>query len=253
MNFVEQFKDATIGFRGYTRLARTRGSGFGYMALLLMIVLAVSATIQTVQTKRLMVELDRQLTAAPEFGVKNGEFFFNGPMPYTVGSEVNQLIIDTTGKTSPEALGGKAPGSMLLTRDTLYQVSVRGDVTPVPLGMLQGEVTKADLRALMQRAHIIVPFAFLFIYVFQLGAKALDAIILAGLAALSARSWRREISFDLGYKLGLYALTLPTILQWIFPGYSSFSGSGLVSFWGLAVLYLMLGLRAYLRGEEPEA
>lgn len=251
MSFIEEFKDATIGFRGYTRLARSRGTGFGYMALLLALVLAIAAAIYTVQARRAFAEMDRRFAAAPDFAIKNGEFSFQGPMPYQLGTPEVPMILDTTGQTNPEALRGRPFGSFLITRDKIFQVGLRGAVTPMDLKALGGDLTKERVRDVIRNLHKGVPFLFLFVYVLQLGAKAVDALLLGAVALLYARSEGRTISFDLGYKLGLYAMTIPLLIQWILPQYSSFRIAGLAIWWGVALLYLILGLRAYFKGEEP--
>jgi hypothetical protein len=55
----------------------------------------------------------------------------------------------------------------------------------------------------------------------------------------------RRVSFDLGFKLGLYAMTLPIIIQWIPLAFTTLSPGGFAVWWALAILYLIMGLRAH--------
>lgn len=241
MSFISRFKDATIGFSGYPRLAREKSGGFGYIALLLLVVMAISAWISTVQLSRAMATAIPQLEAAPDFALANGQLRFDGPMPYRVADSV---VIDTTGKTTEADIRTEGAGHILLTADTMYQVQGAGQVRSTDLRQMPYSVNKQDLLSFMPSLPRFVPFLYVLLYVGQLGFKALDAIILGGIAVLSGRITGRRVSFDLGFKLGLYAMTLPIIIQWIWPSFHTFSMAGFGIWWGLAAVYLLMGLRA---------
>lgn len=121
MSFFEKLKDATIGFSGYARLARDPRGGFGYVAVLLAIVLAINGYINMVEMRRLTAEWSRQIATWPDFGVRNGQFYFEGPMPFRqTGADGTMLVIDTTGQTTPESLKGRP--AVLITRDRYYMI-----------------------------------------------------------------------------------------------------------------------------------
>ncbi|MGE5673904.1 MAG: DUF1189 family protein [Mycobacterium leprae] len=250
MAFVSDFKDATIGFKGYARLVRSKGSGFGYLSLLLLIVLVISCVISTVQAKREFDAAAGQLAAAPDFALQNGEVTFNGPMPYTMKGDNNMVvIIDTTGKTTADALKGAAANSVLITKNAFYQVKSPGSIQSTDLSALPLTITKATVLGFMQNLHWFVPVGYLFIYAFQLGFKALDAVILALIAMLFASGWRKRVEFGVGWKIGLYAVTIPTLLQWLWPGYSTMHLATFALWWAIAILYTVMGLRAHFNAE----
>jgi hypothetical protein len=254
--FFERLKESTIGFSGYPRLARDRASGFGYLALLLLIVLALSAMTNTVKAKNDLSAVANQLAAGPDFGLRSGEVYYNGPMPARFGDEAGgaMVIIDTTGKTGPEALKGYSQG-VLVTKNRLYQVQA-GRTQFTDLAGLPISFTKADVVGLLRGLWFVVPIGYLFIYPFQLGFKALDAVILGLIALIWGSVTRRAVPFSLGFKVGLYAMSLPIIMQWVIPSYSTmpwnkpYGGLGFVAWWAVAIIYLIYGLQAHFRYQD---
>ena len=252
MSFLERIRDATIGFRGYSDLGRDKASGFGYLSVLLLIVIAIAAVIQSVSISRYLESLAQRLQAGPDFTVTNGQLDFRGPMPYRYYDEAPYVLVmvDTTGKTGPEAIRTTAAG-LLFTRDQVYQTRWAGSVAATPLRqMFPYTATRDDLVRIVPRLWRAMPFTYAFLFVFQVGAKAVDACVLALIAQRYGRRLGHEVPFGLSFKLSLYAMTLPIILQWLVPGFSTvpLGLSGVLGFavwWGLATLYATRGLRAY--------
>lgn len=259
MSFLERFKDATIGFSGYPRLARDRASGFGYLALLLFLILTISAMITTTQWRREMAFAAQELAKAPDFGVTNGEVYFEGPMPYRVEDPTSRalIIVDTTGQTTPDVLTGSNNG-ILVTRDKLYQMHPGGRLQTQDLKQLPVSFNKQDVANFLESIWVFVPVGYVFVYLFQLGFKALDAVILGLIGMLALNGSNRKVPFQLSFKLGLYAMTLPIIIQWIVPGFTTipFLPGGLTGFvvwWGLSILFVTMGLRAHYRSQDEAA
>lgn len=251
MRFIQDFKDATIGFSGYVRLARNRSGAFGYIALLLAVVLTISAVITVVNLKRSIESVVADLQAGPDFQLKEGKFSFSGPMPYRLGHPgEGEVIIDTTGQTTRESLVGARPNTILITEDAYHSVSPFGQISSQEFKLLPITMTKADVVGFVRALPTMTAFGYLFVYVAQLGFKALDAVILGVIALLYGSATRRKISFDLGFRLGLYAMTMPILIQWLLPGFTTLTRWGFAIWWGLAILYLLFGLRAYLTEEE---
>lgn len=259
MSFLERFKDATIGFSGYPRLARDRASGFGYLALLLFLVLTISAVITTTRWKREMAFAAQELAKAPDFGVTGGEVYFEGPMPYKVEDPTSKalIIVDTTGQTSTDVLVGSNNG-MLITKDKIYQMPPGGRLQTTDLKQLPISLHKQDVVGFLESLWVFVPVGYVFVYMFQLGFKALDAVILGLIGMLAFNNSGRQVPFQLSFKLGLYAMSLPIIIQWIVPGFTTIpflpgGFTGFVVWWGLSILFVTMGLRAHFRSQDDAA
>jgi len=245
VSVVEKFKDATIGFSGYPRLAKDRSSAFAFMALLLLIAVGIAGLIATVQTQRLMDQVARQIQQGPNFVLRDGEFVFDGPMPYRADyGGVLRVIVDTTGETDPESLKGEPPGSILITRTQAYQVDFLGTLRATSFPAMPVEVTRDDLADLVRQVYRWVPAIYAGVYLLQLGIKTVDAVILASLAVAYASVLKRRVTMAFGFKLALYAMSLPNLLQWVFPAFRTYTLGGFVLWWGLTLLYLLQGLKA---------
>lgn len=247
LSFLDQLQEATIGFSGYARLGRSKRSGFGYLALLLALVLVVNAYINMVQIRRVSTEVARQVTALADFHLKGGRLTYDGAMPVRVSTTGGfPVIIDTTGQTTPATIPD--PIAILVAQEgyTLVQTGM----APVAMEYPPGEMTKADLLDLLTDSpERIVYLAYPFIYTFQLAAKALDALLLALIGLLYGRISKRQVPFGLSYKLALYAISLPTIIQWIWQDFHTYLPTGFVAWWLIAAIYQLFGLRAYFAAE----
>ncbi len=250
MSFVSKFKDATIGSSGYPRLITGNESGFRYMAVLLLLVLSVATAIDTLKMRGWMVNAQQALRAAPNFDLQEGRLRFDGPMPYRVEEEGVIMIVDTTGQTSPDILRGARPSSFLATETKVYQVTWTGAVQESDLSRLPISLSKEDVLRLMASMHLVVPFAYTLIYGFQLACKTLNALILGALAVAYAKRTGHQVPFATGYKLAFYAMTMSILIQWIVPGFTTLSLPGATIWWGLAGLYVVMGLKAHLEAES---
>ncbi|MDF2626539.1 MAG: hypothetical protein K0R39_370 [Symbiobacteriaceae bacterium] len=256
MTFLERLKAAVAGFHGYADLGRDRASGFGFMALILLLVMTVSCIGSTYQFSTSLGTAVEDMKQVPDFRIVNGEIEYEGPMPVIVEDENSVFILDTSGQTGPEAIEGR-PNGMLVTRDKVYQ-SRGGRVEQIDLpSNLPITLSKSDVMGMMEKLWIVVPIAYVFMFLFQLGFKALDACVLGLAALIWGSATNRKVDFGLGYKLGLYAMTIPMALQWLVPGYTTLPFGGLqasmgfVLWWVLALVYLIFGLQAYYRTQDP--
>lgn len=255
LSFLERLKAAVAGFNGYADLGRDRASGFGFMAFILFLVMTVSCIGATYRFSSGLGTAAQDMQQVPDFRIVNGEIQYDGPMPVIVEDENSLFILDTTGQTGPEAIEGH-PNGMLITRDRVYQQRLgRMEQYDLP-STLPITLTKADVIGMMQKLWIVVPIGYLFMFLFQLGFKALDACILGAVALIWGSSTNHKVDFGLGFKLGLYAMTIPIALQWLVPGYTTipFSGMwgalGFFAWWVLAIVYLIFGLQAYFRNQD---
>lgn len=253
MGFLARFKEATIGFSGYPRLLKESGSGFSYLAMLLLLVLTLSAIITRVQVQGFAGQVAESLAQLPDFRFEEGRFFFDGPMPYRLEDASVLVIVDTTGGTTAAALDGAPPGSLLVTRSAMFMVGPAGSVQSYDLSRYPVGFDRDRMVSVLANLHRFVPIFYVGLYLLQLAFKSLDGLLLAGLAVTYARSEGRAITLDLGFKAGIYAMTMSILIQWILPGFSTFTLMGFTAWWGLAILYLIGGLRAYFQWLDAPA
>jgi hypothetical protein len=242
MGFLGRLKDATIGFSGYARLGRSRWA-FGFMSVILVISVAVGVARWTLDAQAYGQIAAREMATGPDWGLVDGEFHYEGAMP---AFPAEGVVVDTTGTYKPEQLQG-APQGVLITKDRIYNWnSPRMQV--IELSEVPFNFTRADMSKLMQQLYVFVPLLGVMVFLFQLGFKALDAVILAWIGQMAVKENGRPVPFGQAYQIALYAMTIPIILQWVF-GLSSF-GRGFVVWWAVAIIYTIGGLRAYVKGSD---
>lgn len=239
MGFFQRLKDATIGFSGYARLGRTRWA-FGFMTLILLISMAVGIARWTRDVREVGQIAAQEMSTGPDWGLVNGEFHYEGAMP---AYPANNLVVDTTGQYQPDQLK-QMPRAILITADRIYNWN--GQMQVIELREVPFNFTRADMSKLMQQLYVYIPLVGLMLFLFQLGFKAFEAVILAWIGQMAVKVDGRPATFGPAYQIALYALTIPIILQWIF-GLSSM-GMGFFVWWGVAVIYTIGGLRAYYTG-----
>lgn len=236
MGFFERLKDATIGFSGYARLGRSRWA-FGFMTLILLLSMVVGVARWTKDAREIGPSIAQELEQGPDWGLADGEFHYDGPMPAFPASN---FVIDTTGQYQPEQLKVHRQG-VLLTKDRYYLWN-NGLLESGSYSEHELEFTRADLSGLLGGVHRFVPYLGMLAFLLQLAFKALDAVILATIGTWMMRASNRTVPFDLAYRVALYAMTLPIIIQWIFN--LSSVGLGFIIWWGVALLYTVGGLRS---------
>lgn len=245
MGFFGRLKDATIGFSGYARLARTRWA-FGFMTLILLLSVAVGVARWTLDAQAFGEIAAREMATGPDWGLVDHEFHYEGPMP---AFPDNGIVVDTTGSYTPERLQQEMDRGILITKDRAYNWR-SGSLQVLEFKDMPFNFTRADMSKLMQQLYVFTPLLGVFTFLFQLAFKALDAVILAwiGQAVLRRNPSARAVPFGMAYQIALYAMTLPIILQWIFP--LSTWGWGFFLWWFVAIIYTVGGLRASLQGQN---
>lgn len=248
MNLLDRFVASITGPAGFARLARDRHSGFDYLAVWLLILVFIAGTRTVLNTRGDFREAAGTLAAGPDFGLRGGEAYFAGDMPYEVVDDGRlRIVVDTTGATGPEVLAQRAEG-LLVTRHKLYQKQAYRGVQEVDLRAVPVTVTRDDIVGLVRNLHWFVIAGYGFFYAYSLGAKAVAAVVLALFGLLYGAIAKRQVTFGLGWKLGCYALTVPVALQLVVP---YFPYRWWV-YWGVALLYLFLGLGAATKPPAAE-
>lgn len=244
MGFVNRLTASVIGFDGYRRLWREPG-GFGHLALWILVLTALAAGWTFVRVRAQTDRVRTELAAAPDFGLRGGQVYYNGKQPLQIREGNGMIIIDTTGRTGEEALRNLSRG-VLVTRDAIYEQRP-GTTRRLDLGQLRGlEFTRQDLIGLIGLMPWLLLAGYVFVYLWWLGVGALLALAVALVAGLYAGAARREVPFGQAFRLACYALTLPMALA-VLPVY--FRGVWWVVI-GVALAYGIGGIHAALSAAD---
>ncbi len=247
MGFFRQIKDSVTDFRFYREIKDNRfGRTFIYILLLFLIVYSINTVSLYINVKNAMDVVALELSEkAPEFVLSSGELEFSGEMPYYVyNDEMQAIVIDTTGQTSEDAIKSKMTG-ILLTKDRMYvknqmqynvmNYSDMGDLT----------FTKQDLINFLPKISNIVLVFMVILFIFVLGMKLLQAVLIALAGMIFSSAFKVELKFRHLYNFAIYALTLPLLLQVA----HNLSGLSIPFFsliyWIIAILYIGMAVRYY--------
>ncbi|HRU42411.1 MAG TPA: DUF1189 domain-containing protein [Candidatus Diapherotrites archaeon] len=247
MNFFVQMRESVIDFKFYRSIRDNRFSrSFVYLLLLFLIVYFINGTKTFVVTRILMDNLAVQLDEnVPEFRLENGEFSFEGDMPYYISGSTNEVfIIDTTGQVTESALKDAETG-ILITRNKLFVKRNEIETREFSLNELKGiTLTKSDVLEFMPKLSWIVLIFIVFGFIFALGWKLLNAVILALMGIVANAVLKGRLKYNNLLNISIYALTLPMLVQLAVNLYGyPIPRFGLI-YWVISILYLDLAIKS---------
>lgn len=247
MNFFTQMRESVIDLKFYRRIKDNKFSrSFVYLLLLFLIIYFINGTRTFIATRIAMDELAVNLNYdVPEFKLENGEFSFEGKMPYYISSSTDEaFIIDTTGQVTKDALKDVAVG-MLITKDKLYVKRSEVETREFSLSELKDiTFTKSDVIEFLPKLSWIVLIFIAFGFIFALGWKLINVVILALLGLFANAVLNCRLKFNNMMNISIYALTLPMLIQVAVNLYGyPIPGFGLI-YWGISILYVVLAVKS---------
>lgn len=247
MNFFLQMRESVIDFKFYRSIKDSKFSrSFVYLLLLFLIIYFINGTKTFIITRIVVDELVTNLSVnIPEFRLENGEFSFEGKMPYYISSSTSEaFVIDTTGAVNEGVLKDVASG-MLITKDKVYVKRSEVETREFSLAELEGiTLSKSDVLEFLPKLSWIAFIFIAFGFIFVLGWKLLNAVILALLGLIANAVFNGRLKFNNLMNISIYALTLPMLIQLAYnlSGYQ-ISGFGFI-YWGISILYVVLAVKS---------
>lgn len=254
MNFFLQMRESVIDFKFYRSIKNNKFSrSFVYLLLLFLIIYFINGTRTFIVTRIVIDELTSNLNVnVPEFRLENGEFSFEGKMPYYITSSTNEVfVIDTTGQVTESVLKDAVYG-VFITKDMIYLKNSRLETRTFNLAELKGiTLDKSDVVEFLPKLSWIAIIFIAFGFIFVLGWKLVNAVILALLGLIANAVLKGRLKFNNLLNISMYALTLPMLLQLAVNLYGyPLPKFGLV-YWGISILYVTMAAKS-CRDEENE-
>ena len=257
MNFFVQMRESVIDFKFYKSIKNNRFSrSFVYLLLIFLIIYFINGTRTFIVTRIGVNELIINMSSnIPEFRLENGEFSFDGEMPYYISSSTNEaFVIDTTGQVSESVLKDVSSG-MLITKNMLYVKRSEVETREFSLAELKGiTLSKSKVLEFLPKLSWIVFIFIAFGFIFVLGWKLLNAVILALLGLIINAVMGGRLKYNNLLNISIYALTLPLLIQLAVNLYGyPIPYFGLI-YWGISILYVAMAVKN-CKDEpvEPEA
>jgi len=182
-------------------------------------------------------------TGWPDFKLAQGQLRVYSVMPMVINNGDGSLtVIDTTGRAYSTILHDYPTASYIITRDQIFQRRT-GQARVVDFKMTrQITFTKQTLVYCLDHftwlGVLMIIFGFPFLYLF----KILEAAAAAVVALLVGMAARARLNYEQAFRISLYALTVPFIVQGaqkaLWPGCPY---PGLV-FYSVLFIYLVIGV-----------
>jgi len=248
-------RESVIDFGFYREIKDNKfGKSFTYLLILFLIVYFIGGTKTFVVTKAVMEELAIHFSSdVPDFKLEKGEFSFEGKMPHYISGSTNEVfVIDTTGQTDEKVLEDVQTG-MLITKDKLYMKQNAGELRILNLREFGDvKVTKADIAEFLPKISWIILIVLVFGFIFVLGWKLLNAVLLAFLGLAINSAMNAKLKYNNMLNISIYALTLPFLLKlavdlsgYYVPGFR-------LIYWGISALYVAMAVKSIKDSYEEE-
>ena len=142
---------------------------------------------------------------------------------------------------------------MLITRNNIYIKTNEIETRTFSLTELKGIIlTKSDILEFLPKLSWIMLIFIVFGFIFALGWKLLNAVILALLGLIVNSVLKGRLKFNNMLNISIYVLTLPMLIQLAVNLYGyPLPGFGLI-YWGISILYAALAVKS-CRDEENES
>jgi len=234
---------------------RWRGTCLGYLFLLLLFCWAITIYRLHIEVCRYIdSEVPAIAAQVPTVTITNGLAHVTVEQPYVISDPDTDrpiLIIDTTGATS-SLMGSEAMA--LLTADELIMRRSETETRAFKVSELEG--TSIDSKTVNAWAQTVKRYFALAIYPFSVLvsflARAMEALIFAGLGMLLSRRLGAGLRFAAALRLAITALSPAIMVKTIATALGVFSGGASILAMIMTLAFLVFGIRATM-APPPDA
>lgn len=228
-------------------------TAFKYLLLFLLIItIALSVRFSFILLNGTNFIADWISTNIPEITIRNGEVSSPAQQPYIKGTNDFVFILDTTGQTTQIAPEYRA-GILLLKNKIVHkqsEVETREyDLSRTPYFVLNKAIVDR-IKSIF--VWITIPLMVIFLYLYYITAKLIQALIFSLLTLIINAVSKSKITYGGLLNIGIFTLTLPTILGTIVD----IIGLRMPFFWliytGIYIIYLVIMTVGSKDKAEPE-
>ena len=196
---------------------QTAGSTIGYLILLSLFLGIIGVIRPVIEINKGVDEIYHAFQKeSREFIFSNGELKIEGQMPIVYNAtngDSEIFIIDTSGKTSREDLA-KYDKATLITSNYMIQKKNSMQITETNFNALRSfTISKADVEKFIPYLKYISIILVIFGPITFFIGKLFTALIVSLLGMIIKSIQKVNITFGTIYKLSIYALTLPIMVN----------------------------------------
>jgi hypothetical protein len=189
---------------------------FKYLVLFCILLGAINSIIKVVGFFDAISEVKKFVTKdIPDFTFKNGELNVEGEMPIVVESDDLALIVDTSGELDESSLDGYNEGIFISKTYIVSKKNVmqKERIDFAELGALS--FTKSSLIAFLPTLKILGFLFPIFIIIATIIGKLIGSLFVSIITAIVGAVKKVNLSYGQTYAIGIYAMTLPSIIKFI--------------------------------------
>jgi hypothetical protein len=181
---------------------------------------------------------------APEFIFANGKLAVNTPMPYLIYKTQDQImIVDTSGKTDASILNSYKKG-ILIGKNMVISKENELETRSYDLSSLREiSFTKSSAIKYIPWLKWLNIFMIGFLFIYEIIGNLIAAVILGGLGLIVSKVIDYQIVFNDLYKIGIYALTLPIVLELARELTEVNIPVFKLVFYGIGIVYIVMALK----------
>jgi len=257
MGFISKVKNSIINPKAYVQFVKESGGRAVLYLFLITLILGCLGRIRTVYDFSNVINkakdsLDKEVR---DFRFENGKLTVDGEMPITIKSEDGSVfIIDTSGKTTESVLDGYDKG-IFVGESKMVEKKSSLQKQETDFSVFKFTFDKAKAKNLLDKVKVLNIFIIVFGTAWFFLKQFMVALFIALLALIVNAFVKANVNFGEVYKLTLYALTVPVILNTIYD-VSGISGIGLMIrctvYFAIALIYLGFGFKAIRDSEHEE-
>lgn len=248
LSFPEQFLDSIFKIETYRYFyRRSLGRAIFYLFCASIILAGIGGIPFLVEIHAEINEFVETITKnMPELELRNGELSVDAPMPHIV-FEADDLIfvIDTTGQTDQSIMDQYESG-ILITKHELYFKQNRFETMHYKFSAISAgpAITRNDFVRWLPLLKLTTVFIMGIGFIVYFCGKLISALIVAAGGVVLESAAGYKIGFGNLYKLSVYALTLPMIMQTVLTLIQINTLLFSPFYYGIALLYLYRALTA---------
>lgn len=181
----------------------------------------------------------------PPFKIENGNLTSNIQKPVILEKNGFNIVLDPVGKYSQKDIE-KQGNSVALLKDEFVIVTDRNSQN-FPYSALQGmEIENKDIDQFLTSMRgvlwIIIPIAFIILYLFTAAIGFIKVSIFAGIGVLIAGTLNRRLHYRQSWRIAAHVITLPTIFFLIMDTLKTVVPGGLLINWIICLIFLYMSI-----------
>lgn len=242
INFFKRIGKSIVNFDFYRIVKNeTLGKAFKYLILLCLMIGIISSILTVIPfTKGIDILKDNFVTDIPYFEFDNGELKVESDEPIIIEeSEGYIFIVDTTNETDESILDQYEAG-MYIGKDRM--VTKRNMVQKESFEFSQIKelsFTKYDIQGYIHYLKYFSILIVFFILIWTIIGKLFSTLVISVIGLIINAIVKSELEYSDIYKLGIYSITLPSIIKLItkytLPDIPFFS----ILYYGIVIFYLV--------------